>query len=274
MPWFGWVLLLGFALAAFYVYLAAPSVKRVNTDSLTGKLYAHRGLHDGNRQIYENSMAAFSLAADVGYGIEMDVQLTRDHVLVIHHDASTARICGVDRVITQTDYADLPKLPDGSSIPMFKDFLALIAGRIPLVVEIKSHGDHHQTAAATLKQLQNYQGAYCIESFAPDIVGYVRRHAPGVIRGQLASGRPYTAKAGNMVLHFAHKHLLYNYLGRPHFIAYDCKNPLSPSVPMAKRFFGTLLVAWTVKDQPTLDTARKRYDAWIFEGFTPDEPKS
>ena len=243
--------------------------KRPNADLLTGKLYAHRGLHDGNRQVYENSTKAFSLAADAGYGIEMDVQLTRDNRLVIHHDASTTRICGVDRVVTQTDYQDLPKLPDGSSIPLFKDFLTLIGGRVPLVVEIKSHGDHHRTAAATLEHLRGYQGAYCIESFAPDIVGYVRRHAPDVVRGQLASGKPYhQAKAGGFFSHFTHKHLLHNFIGRPHFIAYDCKHPLSPSVPMAKRLFGAFLVAWTVKDQPTLDKARRRFGAWIFEGFT------
>ena len=270
MPWFLWLLASLFALALLYFYLAAPSVKHPDAGALSGKLYAHRGLHDGNRQVFENSMKAFSLAANGGYGIEMDVQLTRDNVLVIHHDASTARICGTDHIITQTDYADLPLLPDGSAIPLFKDFLALIAGRVPLVVEIKSHGDHDKTAAATLAHLREYRGPFCIESFHPQIVRYVRRHAPGVIRGQLASGKPYTGKPKSFFSYFTHKHLLHNFRGRPHFIAYDCSHPASPSLLLARGLFGAFLVAWTVRDQATLDKTRKRYASWIFERFIPD----
>lgn len=273
MLWFFWLLMSLLALALLYFYLAAPSFKRPGARALSGKLYAHRGLHDGNRQVFENSMKAFSLAADSGYGIEMDVQLTRDRVLVIHHDASTARICGADKTITQTDYADLPPLPDGSAIPLFSDFLTLIAGRVPLVVEIKSHGDHDQTAAATLAALRQYKGPFCVESFHPHIVRYVRLHAPDVVRGQLASGKPYAGKPKSFFSHFTHKHLLHNFCGRPHFIAYDCNHQASPSLPIARRLFGAFLVAWTVRDQATLDKVRKRYDSWIFESFIPNDSR-
>ncbi|MBN1777004.1 MAG: glycerophosphodiester phosphodiesterase [Clostridiales bacterium] len=259
------------ALVILYFYIIAPSHRHPDADKLLGKLYAHRGLHDGNRQVIENSMKAFSLAVDGGYGIELDVQLTRDNQLVVHHDASTARICGADRIITQTDYADLPSLPDGSPIPLFTDLLALVAGRVPLVVEIKSHGDHDKTAAAALAHLRVYQGPFCVESFHPQIVRYVRLYAPDVIRGQLASGKPYTGKAKSYISHFTHKHLLHNFRGRPHFIAYDCKHRASPSLLLAKSLFGAFLVAWTIKDQPLLDKARRRYASWIFEGFTPKQ---
>ncbi|HRX09986.1 MAG TPA: glycerophosphodiester phosphodiesterase family protein [Candidatus Limiplasma sp.] len=269
MPWYGWAAAGILALILLYLFLMAPSRKRLDASKLINRQYAHRGLHDGNRQVFENSMQAFSLAADQGYGIELDVQLTRDHRLVVHHDASTARICGEDHIITQTDYADLPALPDGSPIPRFEDFLALIAGRIPLVVEIKSYGDHEKTTASALALLRAYQGPYCVESFHPQIVRYVRLHAPEVIRGQLASGKRYTDTSKPFFTHFVRKHLLCNVLGRPHFIAYDCSHRASPSLLLAKRLFGAILIAWTVKNQPALDKARARYSSWIFEGFTP-----
>ena len=266
---FGWFLSIIAVLSIVYLWLIAPARRHPGAGALMGKHFAHRGLHDGNQQVFENSLHAFALAVDNGYGIELDVQLTRDDQLVIHHDASTARICGADCVITQTEYLDLPLLPDGSHIPLFADFLTLIAGRVPLVVEIKNHGDHDRTAAAVLSLLREYQGPFCVEAFHPGIVRYVRFHAPDVIRGQLASGKVYAGKPKSLLSHFAHKHLLHNFRGRPHFIAYDCKHQASKSLLIAKGLFGAALIAWTVKDQPTLDKASKRYASWIFEGFMP-----
>ena len=270
MPWFGWLFSILAILCICYLYVIAPARRHSGAEGLKGKLYAHRGLHDGNRQVVENSMRAFTQAVDNGYGIELDVQLTGDNRLVIHHDANTERICGKNHIITQTDYADLPLLPDGSSIPLFEEFLAMIAGRVPLVVEIKSHGDHERTAEAVLAHMRTYEGPFCVESFHPGIVRYVRLHAPEVIRGQLASGKAFFGKPKSLFSHFAHKHILYNLFGRPHFIAYDCKHQSSPSLLIIKNLFNAFLIAWTVKDQPTLDKASKRYASWIFEGFTPN----
>ncbi len=272
MPWFGWVLCFALALAAVFLWLAAPAGRRPQSNPFTGKLCAHRGLHDGNQTVYENSMKAFALAADAGYGMEMDVQLTLDNQLVIHHDASTARVCGKDCVIAQTAYADLPPLPDGSPVPLFADFLKLVAGRVPLIVEIKSHNRLDQTTQATLDQLKAYTGPYCIESFSPHIVRYVRRHAPGVIRGQLASGNPAAIKSKGFFHYVSHKYLLYNFMGRPHFVAFDCNHTASLSLLMDKHWFGAFLVAWTVRDQAVLNRARRLYSTWIFEGFAPDQP--
>ena len=247
----------------------SPVAAQTQRKSFSGTLCAHRGLHDGNQQVYENSMKAFALAADSGYGIEMDVQLTLDDQLVIHHDASTARVCGTDCVITQTAYADLPAIPDGSQVPLFSDFLTLIAGRVPLIVEIKAHGDPIRNAQATLRFLRAYKGPYCIESFDTQIVRYFRKHAPEIIRGQLASGNPAAVKTKGFSPYFAHKHLLFNFRCRPHFIAYDCNHQASPALLLAKHVFGTFLVAWTVRDQQTLDKARKRFDTWILKSSHP-----
>ena len=115
-------------LLAVYLYLIHPDKRVPDTSMLEGWLYAHRGLHDGNVNVPENSLAGFGLAVEKGYGMELDVQLTKDGQLVVHHDGNTRRVCGVDAVIRQTNFADLPLLPDGSHIPLLTEVLANIMG--------------------------------------------------------------------------------------------------------------------------------------------------
>ena len=255
-------------LFALYLWLIAPARKPFPYAMRTDVLYAHRGLHDKNRSVIENSLRAFSLAVENGYGMELDLQTTRDGRVVIHHDLNTQRVCGVDAVIEQTDYADLPLLPDGTPLPLFEDLLKLVDGKTPLIIELKQHKQWLRTVQSALEMLKNYRGDYCLESFHPLIVRYLRKSAPQLLRGQLSSCNlgseitPLTA--------FLLKHLLMNVLSRPHFIAYDIHHDRTPSLWLNRMLFKPILVAWTVRSQQDLDTARKRYDAIIFEGFTPD----
>lgn len=272
MPQLVWWLLALAVLAAMYLFLIAPSRTRPDAAALSGKLYAHRGLHDGNHTVFENSMEAFRRAADAGYGIELDVQLTLDGALVVHHDGDTARVCGVPAAIGQTHYDALPRLPDGSPVPLLADVLALVAGRVPLIVEIKPYGSPEANAAAALSLLKDYRGPYCVESFHPMAVRYFRKTAPGIVRGQLAmGGRRDPAEAG-VAVHIALKYLLVNALARPHFVAYQSASDQNLSMWLMKRLFRPLLVAWTLRSQPALDRARKAYQMNIFELFTPDAP--
>ncbi|HPJ02495.1 MAG TPA: glycerophosphodiester phosphodiesterase family protein [Candidatus Limiplasma sp.] len=265
-------LLFGFAvlllLFAGYLWLIAPARRPYPRQFRRDILYAHRGLHDGNQTVFENSMAAFRLAVEHGYGMEMDLQSTRDGQVVVHHDLNTLRVCGVDTVIEQTDYEDLPPLPDGTPIPLFSEFLALVDGKVPVIIELKYHKQYLRTVRATLELLQGYDGDYCLESFHPSIVRYLRIHAPGELRGQLSAGSfdPGTHPAAVFVL----KHLLINVLSRPHFIAYGFKHDRTPSLRLIRKLFRPLLVTWTVRSQQELDAARERYDAVMFEGFIPD----
>lgn len=266
-----------FALAVFlfifalYLYLIAPARKPYPYALRTDVLYAHRGLHDGNRAVIENSMKAFALAAERGYGMEMDLQSTRDGKVVIHHDLNTKRVCGVDAVIEQTDYADLPLLPDGTPLPLFEDFLKLVGGRTPLIIELKHHAKYQHTVREALRMLREYRGDFCMESFHPMIVKRLREDAPHILRGQLSSGN--LSSEISPLKAFLLKHLLFNALARPHFIAYDCTHDRTPSLWLSRLFFKPYLVAWTVKSQEVLNAARKKYDAVIFEGFIPDTSK-
>lgn len=257
-------------LLALYLWLIAPALRRPDVSALTGRLYAHRGLHDGSLGVPENSAAAFRRAVEAGYGIELDVQRTADNQLVVHHDANTRRVCGAEAEILKTPYNKLPPLPDGSPIPLFSEVLALVGGRAPLIVEIKPYGSPEGNAAATLAELRGYAGPYCVESFHPLAVRYFRRRAPRVVRGQLAMGGPLNREETSAVEHVALKYLLVNAFGRPHFISYSSCADRNLSMVLMKRVFRPVLVAWTLRDQPSLDRARKDYGMFIFERFTPD----
>ena len=269
-----WPIIVFVALCALYLWLIAPQRNHPDVSALTGKLYAHRGLHDGNHQVPENSLAAFQRAVEAGYGIELDVQLTADQKLIVHHDGNTRRVCGVDAIICQTRYEDLPPLPDGSAIPTFDEVLTLVDGRVPMIVEVKPEGSAVANATSALAGLRPYSGPYCVESFHPMAVRYFRTHAPGIVRGQLAMGGAHQPGESSWLEYFLIKYLLINVFGRPHFVAYSCEMDHNLSMWLMKRVFKPVLAAWTIRSQKTLDAANKDYDLPIFELFTPDEGKT
>ncbi len=257
-------------LIALYLFLIAPAAKKPDDSHLRGYLYAHRGLHDGNKAVPENSMEAFRLAVEKGYGMELDVQLTKDGQLVVHHDGSLKRVCGVDKLVREVDFADLPLLPDGSRIPLFQEVLAMVDGRAPIIVEVKHYGGAARVAKAAHEVLKGYKGAYCVESFDPTAVQYFRRNAPEIVRGQLASGGKWDKASLNYPSYVALKYLLINVLSRPHFVAYSVPTDRVPSMWLMKHVFKPLLACWTVREQKVLDYAnREGYLYPIFELFEP-----
>lgn len=162
-----WILGILAVLFLVYLWLIAPAGKKPDDSALKGWLYAHRGLHDGNHQVAENSLEAFRRAMETGYGMELDVQLTADDQLVVFHDKNLKRVCGVDKDLYTQTYAQLMEypLPDGSKIPLFSEVLALVDGKTPMIVEVKYHDRIEQTCEATYDQLRRYKGACCVESF-------------------------------------------------------------------------------------------------------------
>lgn len=268
-----WALIVLLCICALYLWMIAPARKHPDDAGLRGWLYAHRGLHDGNHQVAENSLEAFRRAVEAGYGMELDVQLTRDEQLVVFHDANLKRVCGVDVPLYTLSYEELQAhpLPDGSRIPLFSQVLELVNGRTPMIVEVKYHHQVERIAAATLKALRAYKGAYCIESFHPLAVRYFKKHAPDIIRGELAYGGTWNRGDTNALEHFGMKHLLPLCLTRPHFVAYSVPTDHTLGMWLMKHLFHPLLAAWTIRDQATLDKVKGVYDYPIFELFTPGE---
>ena len=121
-------------------YLFAISPRLFNRPEPVPKVYyAHRGLHDNQSDAPENTMAAFDKATEAGYGIELDVQMTKDGQVVVVHDFDLKRVCGIDKAVDECTYEELQEYPIyGSSqrIPLFTDVLQLVGGRVPLIVEI------------------------------------------------------------------------------------------------------------------------------------------
>lgn len=258
-------------LCALYLWMIAPAGRRPDDSALRGWLYAHRGLHDGNHQVAENSLEAFRRAVEAGYGMELDVQLTADDQLVVFHDQNLKRVCGVDVNLYTLTYDQLMthRLPDGSKIPLFSEVLRLVDGRAPMIVEVKYHHQVERIAAATLSALQAYTGPYCIESFHPLAVRYFKKHAPDVIRGELVYCGRWNRGETSRLEHFCMKHLLPLCLTRPHFIACSVPDDHTLGMWLMKHCFHPLLAAWTIRNQATLDSVKGVYDYPIFELFIP-----
>ena len=232
-----------------------------------GRNFAHRGLYDNDEGIPENSLAAFGRAADAGYGIELDVRLTRDGETVVFHDDTLERICGVASRVDELDYADIKKLGlcgTDERIPLFSDVLKLIDRRVPIIVEIKNGRRNNELCSKTLAVLNEYGGETCIESFNPLIVAWFRRHAPQVFRGQLSQPPEFYKSEGiSKTTGFLLGNLFLNVLARPHFIAYRIgKKPITVRFAEA---LGAVRIAWTSHDEDN----EKAFDAVIFEHYLP-----
>ena len=259
-------------LIAVYLFLIAPRMTaKPDMSALHGVHYAHRGLHDNQSDAPENSMAAIRKAVEAGYGIEFDVQLTRDRIPVVFHDESLERVCGVSGNVRDYTYEELqafPLLASKERIPLLADVLSAVDGRVPLIIEIKIHEKADEVCSRADKLIAAYKGPYCIESFDPRAVAWYRKNRPEVIRGQLSSNFNKPGKRESFTRMLVH-YLLLNVIARPDFIAYDHKHKENLSRVLCRKLFRALSVAWTVKSQQELDCARNDFDLFIFEQFIP-----
>lgn len=269
------VVILILVLIFAYPMLIRPNRYRFakNFEPLKNRDYAHRGLWNEERP--ENSLAAFAAARDAGYGIELDVHLTADGCLVVHHDDSLKRMCGKDIKIGDSTKEEVCacRLKDTEElVPTFDEVLAVVGGKIPMIVELKTENNVDELCKAVDERMQRYDGLWCMESFDPRAVQWFKRNADHVIRGQLAyGGSILKAKPAKRLGLFVLKSQLGNALGRPDFIAYQAAT--DNNLPMRLiRLMKPLLVCWTIRSQEMMDRQRSRYDIQIFEGFIPREP--
>jgi glycerophosphoryl diester phosphodiesterase len=186
------------------------------------RMFAHRGLFTADQRVPENSIPAFRAAAEAGYGVELDVQLTKDKQVVVFHDDDLLRACGVDARVDAYTYDELKAFAlfgTAERIPLFSDVLAAIGGKIPIIVELKSGGDWKTLCPKTLELLGKYRGDTCVESFHPLLVRWFYRHAPGILRGQLTEAARYSRKDLPLYQAILMSRLLVNLFVHPHFSA-------------------------------------------------------
>ena len=212
-------------IVATYLFLIAPAynARDVMAFGLTSP-YAHRGLHGGDDP--ENSIGAFRNAVEYGCGIELDVRLSADGEVVVFHDDNLKRMCGFDRpvnTLTASQLARVPLMGTEYTVPRLKDVLRVVDGAVPLLIELKGEDKSTELCDKLFPLLDNYSGAFCIESFNPLLLKYVREHRPAFIRGQLVDILTKESYKGSPIVRFMLSHLLLNVLSRPHFIAYNYK---------------------------------------------------
>ena len=234
--------------------------------------YAHRGLHNAQRP--ENSMAAFRAALEHGYGIELDIHLMKDGNLAVIHDASLKRTAGADVMIEDLTAEELENYRlEGTEekIPLFRDVMALYEGKAPMIVELKPmNGNHDALAEAACELMKDYTGIYCMESFDPRCIAWLRKNRPQVIRGQLAENFWVNDKKLNPAIRFLLTHNLLNFQTIPDFVAYkfaDRKDSVTTS--LCRKAWDIQGVSWTIKTKEDFDTAVNEGWLPIFEGFEP-----
>lgn len=258
-------------LAALYLLLLIPRFHSPDCSALMGHFYAHRGFHDLKHGVPENSMKAFRRAVEKGYGIELDVQLSADGIPVVFHDNTLTRMCGVDKRVCELTLEELQSLSLGGTqerIPTFREFLDMVNGQVPLIVEIKMEKWDARIPMAANNLLKDYKGAYCIESFHPCALMWYRKHRPDVFRGQLCTN--FNKENRNHSLpYFLLGKMLTNIASRPDFIAYNWKYRDDLSRRICCDLYHALPVAWTIRSQQELDACRKDFKLFIFEGFEP-----
>ena len=225
---------------------------------------AHRGFHDKNRTRWENTLSAFQAAVDRGYAIECDVHLTSDGVPIIMHDSDLKRLTGQDGFVWQRTAAELGAMTIGGTddhVPTLQEALDLVAGKVPLVVEIKGIAGHDAgLVGAVGRILKRYQGHVAIMSFDHWIIREFATGAPGIPGGLTAYGRDNSL----IEAHFA---MLAHDIAFTSYAAGDLPNPF---VSFVRDKLNMPVITWTLLDQPAVDLTFKYADQMTFEGFEPE----
>lgn len=266
-------ILIPVGIVLLYLYMIMPRLRvRPEMRELRNWLYAHRGLHDNTGDAPENSLLAFQKAVDAGFGIECDVQLSKDDVPVVFHDATLERICGVPGKVKDYTYEELRRFRlcgTQQKIPHISEVLEVLGGKVPMILEYKLDSASVRICRIVDPLLQAYQGQYCIESFQSHALLWYRYHRPEVIRGQLAMRFKIENYRGP--IYFFLKNLLFNHAVRPDFIAFDRRNPEVLSRRLCRSLYHNTAVAWTIKSAQQLEEAKKKFDMFIFDSFVPEE---
>ena len=224
---------------------------------------------------YSKAYRYFRKAVEQGYGAELDVHLSKDGRLVVIHDESLLRTAGVKRKVCECTTKELRSYfleETGEPIPFLEEVLPLFAGKPPLVIELKPHAKNHAALAeATCKLLDQYpQLQYCIESFDPRALLWLKKNRPEIIRGQLAENF-LKAKQNplNIVLKFIMTNHLMNFLSMPDFVAYKFADRNTFGTKLCRKLWKLQGVTWTIRSQEDYDTAVKEGWIPIFENYRP-----
>ncbi|MEG0252218.1 MAG: glycerophosphodiester phosphodiesterase family protein [Christensenellaceae bacterium] len=231
--------------------------------------YAHRGLH--NEHYPENSLEAFENAIKNNYAIELDVQLSKDDEIMVFHDKELLRMTGRQGKASEFTVEELQamKLQNTISyIPTLKQVLKTINGKVPVLIETKNEGKAGLLEIKLYEMMKDYQGKFAVQSFSPFSIGWFKKNAPEVLRGQLSCcfsvGAGYLSKIKTFLLCY----LFTNFLCRPNFISYEVTGIKSMLIKRMKEN-GIPILVWVERTPEEFHEYKKYVDTEIFEDFMP-----
>jgi len=229
------------------------------------KPIAHRGLHGEGRP--ENSIPAFEAAVESGVAIELDVQLTKDGRAVVFHDDNLIRMTGKDKELSKTTVEELKKLKLGNtnfSIPTFDEVLEIVAGKVPLLVEIKKH--KKALEKIVVEKLQNYTGDYAVQAFNPLAIRSIKKFNSSIFCGLLS------AKFDDMKLLRIKKAAIKNarlfFMAKPDFLSFEVHSFPNERIARFRKELGIPVLTWTVRTQEEKERAKVFADNIIFENLS------
>jgi glycerophosphoryl diester phosphodiesterase len=250
---------------------ATPQIRSI--EWLVQRPIAHRGLHDVGSGVLENTATAFANAIEGNYAIECDVQLTADGEAIVFHDETLDRVTMATGAVldhTVQQLKDVRYTHGTDVMQTLPELLQQVDGRVPLVIEIKSHWDANPALALrVIECVQSYQGPFALMSFDPDVLRVLAAQAPEITRGIVADRvqdsyyDPLSLPRRNELRSFSH-------LGdtRPHFVSFDHLGlPFAPVQQI--RAQGFPVITWTIKSEAEASRARRYSDQITFENFRP-----
>lgn len=247
---------------------------------LTARPVAHRGLHDRARGIVENTASAAKAAIQRGFGIECDVQRTADGDAVVFHDFALERLTadgqGAMASLTAAQAARLGLRDTADRVMRLDDFLALVGGQVPLIVEVKSafDGDMRLTDR-TAAAVADYAGPLVLKSFDPQVIAHLRGHAAlggrsiprGIVAEASYDGRDYARLSPERRRALAE--FLFFDDARPDFISYRAADLPRAAPHLCRTAMGLPVLGWTIRSPDQSAAAKPWVDQIIFEGFDP-----
>lgn len=225
---------------------------------------AHRGLHNKEQSIEENSPSAFQLAIDAGLNIEMDIRITKDEQLIVFHDADGRRMLSIDANIEQLTLEEVRSAAIGKStdkVLTLSEFLDMVSGKVGLIIEIKATSRNERVCQLCAEILDDYSGNFSICSFRPEIVRWFAKNRKHFIRGQLIENI-LGDKRYSWIVRDLQTFNGFAFIAKPNFLSVEYHHARFFTWI---RMFGGILSIWTIRDQKSMDKYKQKADAIIFE---------
>lgn len=237
---------------------------------IQNNLIAHRGLYTKDQSVPENSIASFKSALEKGYSIELDINVLKDGTVLAFHDYNFKRLCSDTRELRDVTYDECKNLTlhrSNEKIPRFDEVLNLVNGQVPLLVELKPHGDVIFLCESFMKCVKNYQGNWAVFSFHPKVVSWFKKNYPDVIRGQISEYFKHDENMKPLTKHLM-KSMFFNRFTKPDFVSYGIYDMPNKYLDRLKRK-GITVISYAARSQKDFDFVKHHYHNTVFEFFEP-----